>query len=123
MGLLPAQLKKIAPKSKGIIQNSVTGIGATALLQTVDNLIGSPAQRFGLVIPFIGIRVSLIDLANYLIHSDGKFKISKNGLIAVGAAKAVSGAISFSGLTALGSNVSAGGAGTPGGSVATGGGL
>lgn len=78
MGLIPTSIMKIAPKGKGIIQNSVTGIGTAAVLQTVDNFIGSPLQRFGITLPFLGIRVSLIDGINYMIHAGG-LKIKKNG--------------------------------------------
>src|SRR3990167_9086532 len=68
---IPSSLSKIAPASKGFIQNSVTGIGAAGLLQTVDNFVGAPMQRFGIVIPFLGIRVSIIDFINYTIHAKG----------------------------------------------------
>jgi len=104
--LLPASLQNLAPKSRGVIQNSVTGIGVAALLQTVDNFIGAPLQRFGITIPFLGIRASLIDFINYTIHAGG-LKIKKEGFIAVGASKVVQGAISLPGVgTALGVNVS-----------------
>jgi len=104
--LLPAQLSKIAPKGKGVIQNSVTGIGTAALLQTVDNFIGSPLQRFGFVMPFLGIRISAVDLINYMIHAGG-LKIKKNAIIAVGASKAVQGSLSLGGVgSAFGLNVS-----------------
>lgn len=104
--LIPSSIMKIAPKGKGIIQNSVTGIGTAAVLQTVDNFIGGPLQRFGVVVPFLGIRVSLIDGINYMIHAGG-LKIKKNGFIAVGASKIVQGAISLPGIGgAFGLNVS-----------------
>ena len=35
---------KIAPKGKGIIQNSVTGIGTAAILQTADNFTTVPTS-------------------------------------------------------------------------------
>ena len=105
---MPSSLSKIAPASKGFIQNSVTGIGTAGLLQTVDNFVGAPMQRFGIVIPFLGIRVSIIDFINYTIHAKG-LKISKNGFIAVGAAKMVQGTLSLGSLSGLGTNKSIGG--------------
>jgi len=104
--LIPSSIMKIAPKGKGVIQNSVTGIGTAAVLQTVDNFIGGPLQRFGMVVPFLGIRISLIDGINYMIHAGG-LKVKKNGFIAVGASKIVQGAISLPGVgSALGVNIS-----------------
>src|SRR3990167_11138933 len=100
MKLLPTSLKKMVPRGKGVIQNSITGIGTAAVLQTADSFFGAPLQRFGIVIPFLGIRVSLIDGINYFIHANG-LKFSKNGFIAVGASKFVQGAITLGGISAL----------------------
>lgn len=101
-------LSKIAPPAKGFVQNSVTGIGTAALLQTADNFIGAPMQRFGIVVPFLGIRLSFIDFLNYTIHAKG-LKLNKNGFIAVGASKLVQGSLSLSSLSGLGTNKSIGG--------------
>ena len=98
---LLSTLNKIAPKGRGIVQNSVTGIGTAAILQIGDGFIGSPAQSFGFVLPFLGIRLSLIDIANYLIHSGGKFKVNKNAIVAVLASKFAQGAVSLGGVSAL----------------------
>lgn len=103
-------LSRIAPPAKGFVQNSVTGIGTAALLQTADNFIGAPMQRFGVVIPFLGIRVSIIDFINYTIHAKG-LKLNKNGFIAVGASKLVQGSLSLSSLSGLGTNKNVGGIG------------
>ena len=116
---LPRILTKIAPKGRGILQNSVTGIGTAAVLQTADSFIGSPLQRFGIVIPFLGIRVSLIDGINYMIHAGG-LKLKKEGLIAVGASKFVQGAITLGGISALSATGSSPGA--PGASAGLAGG-
>ena len=94
-------LKKITPKGRGIIQNSVTGIGTASVLQIADSFVGSPAQSFGFVIPFLGIRLSLIDIANYMIHSGGKLKLDKNAIVAVMASKFAQGAVSLGGISAL----------------------
>ena len=103
-------LSRIAPPAKGFVQNSVTGIGTSALLQTADNFIGAPMQRFGIVIPMLGIRVSMIDFINYTIHARG-LKLNKNGFIAVGASKLVQGSLSLGSLSGLGTNKSVGGIG------------
>jgi len=94
-------LNKIAPASKGIIQNSVTGIGTASVLQIADSFVGSPAQTFGIVLPILGIRISLIDLANYLIHSKGKLAVNKNAIVAVLASKFAQGAVTLGGISAL----------------------
>jgi len=108
-------LNKIAPKGRGIIQNSVTGIGTASVLQIADGFIGSPAQSFGFVIPFLGIRLSIIDIANYLIHSGGKFKVNKNAIVAVMASKFAQGAVSLGGISALSATASS--LGAPGASA------
>ena len=115
-------LKKIAPQGRGIIQNSVTGIGTASVLQIADSFVGSPAQKFGIVLPVLGIRVSLIDLANYLIHSKGKLGVNKNGIVAVLASKFAQGAVTLGGISALSATASTLGApgasaGIPGGGL------
>jgi len=117
MGLMSPlkSLKKIAPKGRGIIQNSVTGIGTASVLQIADGFIGSPAQSFGFVVPFLGIRLSLIDIANYMIHSGGKLRMDKNAIVAVLASKVAQGAVSLGGISALSSTASS--LGAPGASA------
>jgi len=119
--LVPRSLMKIAPKGRGIVQNSVTGIGTAAVLQIADGFIGRPLQSFGIVIPFLGIRVSLIDGINLVIHNGG-LNLKKAGLIAVLASKFAQGAVSLGGLSALSATGSQPGA--PGASAGlSGGGL
>jgi len=120
--LIPTSLKKLAPSSRGILQNSVTGIGVHAVLQIGDSFIGSPLQSFGIVLPFLGIRVSLIDGINYLIHSKGKVGISRSGAVAVLASKVAQGAVNLGGVSALSTTGSLTGspgasAGVPGGGL------
>ena len=103
--LIPAGLKRAGSRSRGVIETSITGIGTAAVLQTGDNFIGSPLQSFGIVIPFIGIRISIIDLIVYAVHAGGipgKKKGMIKGLTAVAASKFIQGSLSLSGLTALG---------------------
>lgn len=84
---------KIIPTSKGVIQNSVTGVGADAFMRTIDDIFGSPVQRiFSYNLPFLG-SIGPIDFINYVGHAGG-FYFSKKGLIAVLAAKIVSGTLS-----------------------------
>lgn len=108
-------LNKIAPKGRGIIQNSVTGIGTASILQIADGFIGSPGQSFGIVLPFLGIRISLIDFANYMIHSGGKLKVNKNAIVAVLASKFAQGAVTLGGVSALSATASS--LGAPGASA------
>jgi len=123
--LLPKTLQKIAPKGRGVIQNSVTGIGTAAILQIGDSFVGSPAQSFGFVLPFLGIRLSLIDIINYMIHAGGltfKKGALMRGGTAILASKFAQGAVSLGGVSALsatGSTLGAPGAsaGIPGGGL------
>ena len=107
--LVPQSLKKIAPKGRGIVQNSVTGIGTASVLQIGDSFIGSPLQSFGIVAPFLGIRISLVDAINYMIHANG-LKVSKNGIIAVLASKFAQGAVTLGGISSLSATGSQAGA-------------
>ena len=90
--VITKQTRRIIPASKGILQNSVTGIGADRLLRILDGMVGSPVQRiFSFNIPVLG-SIGPIDVINYVGHAGG-FKISRKGFIAVGAAKLASGAL------------------------------
>jgi len=74
--------------------------GTDAIMRTIDGLVGSPVQRiFSFSIPVLGT-IGPIDALNYLVHAGG-LKISKNGLIAVAAAKVVSGSLSAIGPISL----------------------
>ncbi len=117
---LTKQTRRIIPQSKGILQNSVTGIGADRLLRILDNIVGSPVQRiFSFNIPILGT-IGPIDVINYVGHAGG-FKFSKKGFIAVGAAKISSGVLTqIGGISLPGSSVggsSAVAAGTRGGPI------
>lgn len=101
---IPRQISNIAPKGKGIVQNAASGIGTTAILQTLDNFAGGPFQRLGFVLPGLNVRISAVDAIVYMIHAGG-LKLNKKGVAAVGAAKLISGGIAATGLTALGSNI------------------
>ena len=90
------QITKTAGKfkagSKGILGTSASGIGTDQLMRLVDNVFGAPVQRLASVnVPIIG-SVGTIDILNYVVHS-GKIGFSKNGLIAVMAAKAANGVL------------------------------
>jgi len=83
---------KIIPTSKGVIQNSVTGIGADSLMKTLDNVVGSPLQKiFSINLPILG-SVGVIDIINYFGHANG-LKLSRKGFTAVIAAKVASGVL------------------------------
>ena len=84
---VPSLIRRAVPASKGIIQNSVTGIGFNTVALVVDGIFGSPVSRiFSFNLPFIG-PVGPIDVLNYVVHAGG-LKMSKKGLVAVLAAKA-----------------------------------
>lgn len=86
--------------SKGVLGTAASGIGTDVLMRTVDNVVGSPVQRiFSFNLPVVGT-VGLIDAINYVLHAGG-FKISKNGIIALLAAKITSGALTQIGPIAL----------------------
>ena len=77
---------RFSTKGKGIIATSASGMGTDMLMRTIDNIVGSPVQSiFSFNIPVLG-PVGPIDFLNYVVHANG-FKFSKNGLVAVAAAK------------------------------------
>jgi len=83
---------KFVPSSKGVVQNALTGVGFDQLAKAVDNIIGSPVQNiFSFQVPILG-PVGIIDVINYFLHARNKL-ISRDGFIAVGAAKVVGGAL------------------------------
>ena len=94
------------PKKRGILPGIAGGAGVDVTLKAIDNLVGSPLQRFaGFNVPFLG-NVGIIDAMNFLIFSGGGRNI-KGGVIAVGGAKLVTGALpQFTSI--LSPNVSAG---------------
>lgn len=84
--------RNLSAQGKGVLATSASGIGTDMLMRTIDNLVGSPVQKiFSFNLPVIGT-VGPIDVLNYSVHAGG-FKLSKNGLIAVLAAKIAGGAL------------------------------
>lgn len=82
------------PRKRGIIPTATGGVGVDVMLKTFDNLVGSPLQRFASInAPFIG-PVGPIDGLNFLIFSGGGRNL-KGGLVAVVAAKLVTGGLSL----------------------------
>lgn len=82
----------LSAKGKGVLSTAASGIGTDMLMRTIDNVVGSPVQRIASFnLPVIGT-VGPIDVLNYSVHAGG-FKVSKNGLIAVLAAKIASGVL------------------------------
>lgn len=80
-------VEKNVPKSKGLVQTAITGVGFDAVAKVVDGFVGAPLQRFGITLPVMG-RVSIIDFVNFAVHNRG-LKLKKEGFIAVGSAKLV----------------------------------
>ena len=77
---------KFSTKSSGILGNSASGIGTNRLMRFVDNtLVGGRLASIGFPVPFLG-SVDLIDGFNYLVHAGG-FKVKKQGIVALAAAK------------------------------------
>lgn len=86
------------PKKRGIIPTATGGVGVDVMLKTFDNFVGSPLQRFASFnLPFIG-PVGPIDAINFLIFSAGGRNI-KGGIIAVAAAKLITGGASLGNIT------------------------
>lgn len=111
--------KKFEAGGRGMLGTAAGGIGTHTLMTAVDNVTGGNAQRiFSVNLPVLG-PTGLIDFLTYIVYANG-LKVSKRGIIALGAAKFVAGALpSLSGLVAGqsaaggSSAVSAGGAGAP----------
>lgn len=100
-------LKKVVPASRGVAQNALTGVGFDKLGKAVDSVVGSPVQRIiSFPVPFLGT-VTLIDVMNYLVHANG-LRLSKNGFIAVAAARFVDGTLPAIGSISLPGSVNAG---------------
>lgn len=79
-------------KKRGIIPTIASGAGVDVTMKAIDNLVGSPLQRFaGFNVPFIG-PVGIIDAINFLIFSAGGRNM-KGGITAVVGAKVVTGAL------------------------------
>ena len=113
-------LTKLAPESgSGKVKNVTSalrlagsGAGFNVIAKTADALIFRGFfNNVGFNVPIVGIRMSLIDVGNYLAHNGGNF-VPKNTrpFIAVGAAKATEGTLSLGGL-----NLNALAGGTPAG--------
>ena len=102
-------LQKFAPEGgKGKVKNistalrvSGSGIGFNVVANTVDNLVlGGTMNRIGFNVPFLNIRMSLIDVGNYLAHNGGKLMPSSTRpFIAIGAVKFTQGAINLGAIT------------------------
>ena len=76
----------LVPKTKGIVQPMVTGVGFDGIAKFVDGATGGILQSFGFNLPVVG-RLSAIDLLNFYVNSGGFHFKRKEGYIAVGAAK------------------------------------
>ena len=81
------QLNKITPSAGNkILPLAMAGIGFDRLARIVDGLVGSPLQNLlSINLPILG-NTGIVDVLNYLAFAPG-LKISKNGFIAVAAAK------------------------------------
>lgn len=82
----------LVPKTKGIVQPMVTGVGFDGIAKFVDGATGGILQSFGFNIPIFG-RISAIDLLNFYVNSGGFHFKRKEGYLAVGAAKLLQGGI------------------------------
>lgn len=76
----------LVPKTKGIVQPMVTGIGFDGIAKFVDGATGGIMQSFGINLPVVG-RVSAIDALNFYVNSGGFHFKRKEGYLAVLAAK------------------------------------
>lgn len=84
-----AMLKSVTglvPKTKGIVQPMVTGIGFDGIAKFVDGATGGILQSFGVNVPVVG-RISAIDLLNFYVNQGGFNFKRKEGYLAVAAAK------------------------------------
>ena len=85
--------KRFEAGSKGILGTAAGGVGTNMLMRTADNLTGGNVQRLLSVnLPIIG-NTGIIDALTYVVYANG-LKISKRGIIALLAAKLVTGSLS-----------------------------
>lgn len=102
-------VQKFAPEGgAGKVKNISTGlrvagsgIGFTVVANTIDSLLlRGTMNAIGFNVPFLNIRMSLIDLGNYLAHNGGNvMPKSSKPFIALGAAKFTQGGLSLAGIT------------------------
>lgn len=85
--------KRFEAGSKGILGTAAGGVGTNMLMRTADNLTGGNVQRLLSVnLPIIG-NTGIIDALTYVVYANG-LKVSKRGIIALLAAKLVTGSLS-----------------------------
>ena len=99
-GSVQKQVRRFEAGGRSTLGVAAGGIGSDLLMRAIDGVFGSPVQKiFSFNIPVLGT-IGPIDILNYMIYAGG-LKVSKRGLIAVGAAKLVGGALTNIGPIAL----------------------
>lgn len=76
----------LVPKTKGIVQPIITGIGFDAVAKAIDGMTGGILQSFGVNLPVVG-RISAIDALNFYVNQGGFHFKRKEGYLAVAGAK------------------------------------
>ena len=101
-----------APSKRGIIPTAILGTGVLVSLTALDTQLlgGRLTSIFSFPIPFLNIRVGLIDIINGLIFFQGKTR-TKSAVTAVLGSKLITGAVSIGTLIPqLGATPATGGA-------------
>ena len=122
--VLKAQTQRVAqiltgektPSKRGIIPTAILGTGVLVSLTALDTQLlgGRLTSIFSFPIPFLNIRVGLIDIINGLIFFQGKTR-TKSAVTAVLGSKLITGAVS------IGTLIPQLAGGTPSGIAAAGG--
>ena len=102
--VLKAQTQRVAqiltgektPSKRGIIPTAILGTGVLVSLTALDTQLlgGRLTSIFSFPIPFLNIRVGLIDIINGLIFFQGKTR-TKSAVTAVLGSKLITGAVSI----------------------------
>lgn len=86
MAQITRSVEGLVPKTRGIVQPMITGVGFDAVAKFADGFFGGFVQGFGMNLPYVG-RISLIDVLNFVAHNKGFHFKRKEGYLAVLSAK------------------------------------
>jgi len=104
-----------SPGKRGIIPTAVLGTGVLVSLTALDTqLLGGRISSISVTLPFLGVRVGIIDAINFLIFFQGP-KRTRSAVTAVLGSKIITGAVS------IGALIPGLAGGLPGGIAAAGG--
>lgn len=88
---IPGQktFQKVLPPAKGVAQTFITGNGFGRAARALDKMaLKGTLQKAGITVPFLKVRLNVIDGFNIVLHNRG-LNLKSQGFIAVASDKAV----------------------------------